>query len=98
MQLWPRGGREELQRLLSELGSAVLLTFSFHINPLKYERDDFLGVDVFVPCDVLDGLQMETPRTNNKVLNEFLNHEDESAFSKIISELNIVYRSVSDFS
>lgn len=86
MRLWSRSGREELQSLLSELGSAVFITFSFHINPLKYERDDFLGVDVFVPCDVLDGLQMETPRTNNKVLNKFLNHEDESAFSKIISD------------
>lgn len=86
MRLWSRSGREELQSLLSELGSAVLLTFTFYINPLKYERDDFLGVDVFVPCDVLDGLQMETPRTNNKILNEFLNHEDESTFSKIISD------------
>lgn len=37
-----------------------LFTFSLHIDPLKYERDDLLGVDVSVPGDVLDGLQEET--------------------------------------
>lgn len=37
-------------------------TFSLYVDPLKYERDDLLGVDVSVPGDVLDGLQGETCR------------------------------------
>lgn len=37
----------------------LFFTFSLHIDPLKYKRHDFLGVDVSVSSDVLDGLQGE---------------------------------------
>lgn len=41
-------------------GCASSFTFAFHVNPLEYERDDFLRVYVSVPCNVLDGLRRET--------------------------------------
>lgn len=36
--------------------TCVKLTFTLHIDLLKDERHDVLGVDVPVTCDVLDGL------------------------------------------
>lgn len=39
-------------------------TFALDVDPLEDERDDFLGVDVSVARDVLDGLQEETQDQN----------------------------------
>lgn len=59
------------------IGCVLLFTFSLHVDPLKYEWDDFLGVDVSVPSDVLDGLQGETRTVRQKVfLYLFLNDGD----------------------
>lgn len=49
-------------RVAQLLALMVSFTFALDVDPLEYERDDFLRVDVSVARDVLDGLQGETHR------------------------------------